>query len=492
MTGYEELRLRHVRDAMAAAGELIGRLDWPAERLAAHRHAELRRLVRTAQTASPWHRKRLEHVDLNALNEATLAALPVMTKDDLMANFDEIVTDDRLRLDVVEDHLEALTAADAYLFGRYHAVASSGSSGRRGVFVYDWDGWITAYLGTVRHLLRELAAWPEAAHPPLAAMIGSGTATHMMYAAGRTFSTPQLATRAFAVAQPVQELVAGLGDCQPDLLFGYASALHPLASEARAGRLRIAPRFVISTSEPLLPDMREELEQAWGVPVLNYYACSEAAAVAISCHRGGDRLHLADDLLIVEPVSSRGHPVPPGERADKIYVTNLFNHTLPLIRYEITDEVTLLDEPCRCGSGHRLIADPQGRLDDTFDYGKIAVHPHVFRSPLSRRRNIVEYQVRQTARGAVIAAVCHGPADLAELEAELLTRLTELGVPSPEVSVTAVGSIARRGGKLRRFVPLADAGSMGDRQGAHEPAKTPGPGAQSADATGTSRMAGLS
>src|SRR6266852_5191968 len=278
MTGYEELRLRHMRDAMAAAGELIGRLDWPAERLAAHRHAELRRLVRTAQTASPWHRKRLEHVDLNALNEATLAALPVMTKDDLMANFDEIV--------------------------------------------YDWDGWITAYLGTVRHLLRELAAWPEAAHPPLAAMVGSGTATHMMYAAGRTFSTPQLATRAFAVAQPVQELVAGLGDCQPDLLFGYASALHPLAREARAGRLRIAPRFVISTSEPLLPDMREELEQAWGVPVLNYYACSEAAAVAISCHRGGDRLHLAADLLIVEPVSSRGHPVPPGERADKIYVTN--------------------------------------------------------------------------------------------------------------------------------------------------------------------------
>src|SRR6266516_4234770 len=81
MTGYEELRLRHVRDAMAAAGELIGRLDWPVARLAAHRDAELRRLVRTAQTASPWHRKRLEHVDLNALNEATLAALPVMTKD---------------------------------------------------------------------------------------------------------------------------------------------------------------------------------------------------------------------------------------------------------------------------------------------------------------------------------------------------------------------------------------------------------------------------
>ena len=458
MTGYEELRLRHVRDAIAATGELIGRLDWPAPRLAAHRGAGLRRLVQTAQTASPWHRKRLEHVDLDSLDEATLAALPTMTKDDLMANFDEIITDDRLRLDVVEDHLKRLTD-DAYLFGRYHAGASSGSTGRRGVFVYDWDGWTTAYLGVVRQLLRELAAWPKAAHPPLVATVASGTATHIFYSATQTFSTPRLATRPFAVTQPVAEIVAGLGDCQPDLLFGYTSALHALSREARAGRLRIAPRLVIATSEPLLPEIRAELEQAWDVPVLNYYACSEAGAVAISCHRGGDGLHLADDLLIVEPVTSRDEPVPPGGRADKIYLTNLFNHTLPLIRYEITDEVTLLDGPCRCGSGHRLIADPQGRLDDTFDYGQIAVHPHVFRSPLSRHRSIIEYQIRQTARGATITVVCDGPADLPALEAELAAGLTGIGVPSPQVSVTPAASIERHAtGKLRRFVPLADAG----------------------------------
>jgi phenylacetate-coenzyme A ligase PaaK-like adenylate-forming protein len=454
MTGNEELRLRHVQDAMTAAGELIGRLDWPAARLAAHRGAGLRRLVQTAQTASPWHRKRLEHVDLDSLDEASLAALPTMTKDDLMANFDEIVTDDRLRLDVVEDHLERLTG-DAYLFGRYHAGASSGSTGRRCVVVYDWDGWTTVYLGVVRQLLRELAAWPKAAHPPLVATVASGTATHIFYSATQTFSTPRLATRPFAVTQPLPEIVAGLGDCQPDLLFGYTSALHALSREARAGRLRIAPRLVIATSEPLLPEIRAELEQAWAVPVLNYYACSEAGAVAISCHRGGDGLHLADDLLIVEPVSSRGQRVPPGGRADKIYLTNLFNHTLPLIRYEITDEVTLLDGPCRCGSGHRLIADPQGRLDDTFTYGQVAVHPHVFRSPLSRHRSIIEYQVRQTARGATITVVCDGPAQLPALEAELITQLTELGVPSPMVSVTPAASIERHAtGKLRRFVPL--------------------------------------
>jgi tetratricopeptide (TPR) repeat protein len=49
MPTYQELRQRHVQDAMARVGELIGRIDWSADRLAAHRRAELRRLVATAQ-----------------------------------------------------------------------------------------------------------------------------------------------------------------------------------------------------------------------------------------------------------------------------------------------------------------------------------------------------------------------------------------------------------------------------------------------------------
>lgn len=453
MTSYEDLRVRHVKDAMTATGELIARLGWPAERLAAHREAELRRLVRAAQAASPWHRKRLAHVDADALDEAGLAELPVMTKDDLMANFDEIVTDDRLRLDVVEDHLEALDAGDAYLFDRYRAVASGGSSGRRGVFVYDWDGWIAAYLGILRYVMRELATWSQP-RPPLFAMVAAGHPSHITHSITRTFATPRLATRRFPVALPIEQIVAGLNDCRPTLLAGYASALHALTREARAGRLRIAPRFVLPSGEPLLPEARRDMAEAWQVPVLNMYASSETGPVGIPCPRG-EGLHLPEDLVIVEPVDARGQPVRSGERSDKIYVTNLFNHTLPLIRYEITDEVTLLDEACACGSAHRAIADPQGRQDDTFRYNEVLVHPHVFRSTLGRRRNLAEYQVQQTRRGAIVRVVCDGPVDMPGLEAVLAVRLAELGVDAPEVSVEQVSAIPRQSsGKLRRLVPL--------------------------------------
>jgi len=453
MTTYEQLRQRHVQDAMAKVGELIGRIDWPADRLAAHRQHSLRQLVRTAQAASPWHRKRLAGVDPDTLDEQGLRELPTMTKDDLVANFDEILTDDRLRLDVVEAHLDGLGQRDAYLLDRYHAVASGGSTGRRGVFVYDWDAWTLVYLGLSRHLLRALMSLPPQTAPPVMAIVAAGNATHMTNSSTQTFSTPALATRRFPVTVAAEQIVAGLNDCQPAVLAGYASALHLLAHEAEAGRLRIAPRQVISTSEPLLPEIRQALEQAWPVPVLNYYACSETGALAISCAQGLG-MHLAEDLVIVEPVDEHGQPVPPGARAAKLYVTNLFNHTLPLLRYELTDEVTLLGEPCPCGSAQRLIADPLGRLDDSFRYGGLVVHPHVFRSPLARQRAVVEYQVRQTPGGAAVTVHCDGPADLPALQAELTEGLARLGLDRPEVSVHAVDQVDRQAtGKLRRFVP---------------------------------------
>ena len=103
---YELLRQRHLADAMTLAPVLIGRLGWTADRLSAHRAERLRGLVAHAIERSPWHRERLASLDANRLDETSLRELPVMTKTDLMANFDRIVTDDRLSLELVNAHLE--------------------------------------------------------------------------------------------------------------------------------------------------------------------------------------------------------------------------------------------------------------------------------------------------------------------------------------------------------------------------------------------------
>src|SRR4051812_13227710 len=116
------------------------RLTWPLERLHRLRDERLRALLRTAKTRSPWHAKRLAGVDADAVTAADLAAIPAMTKMDVMEHWDEIVTDRRLTLELAEAHLERVASeGPAYLLGEYQVVTTGGSSGRRGVFVWDFE-----------------------------------------------------------------------------------------------------------------------------------------------------------------------------------------------------------------------------------------------------------------------------------------------------------------------------------------------------------------
>src|SRR4029453_3405765 len=162
-----------------------------------------------------------------------------------------------------------------------------------------------------------------------------------------------------------------------------------------------------------------------------------------------------DDLVIIEPVDLAGRPVPPGVRSDKVYVTAISNPTLPLIRLELTDQVTFLDTPCACGSAHQLIADVEGRLDDLFSYpGGQVVHPHVFGAQLRRDPGIVEYQVRQTPAGAEVLVV-GAPADPPALGRALALELARLGGPPPPLGARGGERRERQAtGKVRLFSPL--------------------------------------
>lgn len=458
MADYEMLRERHRAELMANLPAHIERLDWSAERIREERERGLRLLLQVCLDRSPWHRERLAGVDPQRIGLDELETLPVMTKDDLMDHWDRIATDPRLSLEAVEEHLERIRG-DAYLLDHFHAVASGGSSGRRGVFVYDWQAWMLGYLGFVRMGARERMQDPEGSQGPLvAATVAADKATHMTSAFGQTFSSPLIPVHRLPITLPLERIVEGLNAIQPTVLNGYTSALCLLAHEARAERLRIAPRSVIATSEPLLPEMRTLLEETWKAPVGNWWGTTEGGPTGLSCGRGPG-MHLCEDLMIVEPVAEDGSPVPPGVRSAKVYLTNLYNRTLPLIRYELTDQVLVLEDACPCGCAHRRIADIEGRHDDLFVYpGGLTVHPIVFRSPLGRQRNIIEYQVRQHATGAEIAVRAIGPLPIEQLERTIETDLAALGLRSPRVTIVPVTDLARQAsGKLKRFIPLASA-----------------------------------
>jgi phenylacetate-CoA ligase len=295
------------------------------------------------------------------------------------------------------------------------------------------------------------------------AKIGAARPVHVSSAIGLTFSSPELAIHRFPMTIPMEEIVAGLNSLRPQVLEGSSSALYQLAHEASAGRLRFAPDLTSAISEPLLPEIRAALQETWEAVVLNVRGASEVGGCAASCGNGRG-MHMTDDLLLLEPVDAAGRPVPLAVPAAKVYLTNLSNLTVPLVRYEITDEVTLLDEPCACGSQHRRIEDIRGRHEDGFLYPDgHSVHPYVFESALAGDRNLVEYQVRQTRRGARVAVVCQGEIDLEQFRLKVSAGLIALSIDQPEVQITQVERLPRLASrKLERFVPLTDARDPSD------------------------------
>ena len=66
-----------------------------------------------------------------------------------MANFDRIVTDKRLTRALVEQHLSSAQVGAA-LIGEYFVLATGGTTGERGIFVYDHLGWELAVANLLR------------------------------------------------------------------------------------------------------------------------------------------------------------------------------------------------------------------------------------------------------------------------------------------------------------------------------------------------------
>lgn len=455
MHDHEQTRARHVQHMLELLPSHLERLRWSAERLSEERTKRLRELVVRAKKHSAWHRERLADVDERDLDEGTLSELPTMNKAQLMENFDSIVTDERVTLAAANEHIASLHD-DAYFLGDLHAVASGGSSGLRGVFVWDWEGWAAVRLVALRQQLADRLKDPElAAKPPVIMVVAANHAAHFTTANTETFATDAVPVHRIPIGLPLPAIVEALNAADGDSLATYPSMLSALVGEARAGRLRVRPSRIVTMAEPLFDDIREAAERTWEAPIANMWGTSEAGIVGIGCFTEPG-MHLADDQVIVEPVDEQGRPVPPGVASHKVLVTGLANLLQPLIRYEITDQVVTVDEPCSCGSAFRRVADIQGRLDDEFVYDAgVRIHPHVFRSVFVREPALVEYQVNQTADGAEIL-LCHDlPLDAEGLAAGVIAALADAGFANARVMARTVSSIPRlESGKVKRFVPL--------------------------------------
>ncbi|OIQ77073.1 phenylacetate-coenzyme A ligase [mine drainage metagenome] len=379
-----------------------------SQRLAALRARRLAALLRAAVRDSPLYRSILRGKDLDALR---LEDLPIMSKAELMQNFDHWVADPEIRLSALRRFTAERSLIAEPFLGRYMVWESSGSSSvEPGVFVQDAAA-MAVYdaleairrpvLSPLRRLLDPCYLGERIAF--VGATSGHFASTVSVERLRRL--NPPLAPRLQSVSflQPLGRLMAELKALQPTIVATYPSAAVLLAEERRAGRLQIAPKEIWTGGETLTPAMRGVVEQAFDCPVANGYGASEFLSLASQCRCGA--LHLNSDWAILESIDDKGDPVPPGRPGASVLLTNLANHVQPIIRYDLADSVTLHADACACGSSLPVI-EVQGRRDDTLRLAgsggrTVSVLPLAVSTVLENDAGLFDFQLVQ-----------QGPSDL--------------------------------------------------------------------------------
>jgi phenylacetate-CoA ligase len=288
---------------------------------------KFRRLVRHVNQHSPYYADVIRQAGINP-DACAPRDFPVLTKRLLMQNFDQIVTERSITRQKIADFLTRSTDPLELLDSSYHVLHTSGTSGEVGYFIYSHEDWAR---GTAQGLRRRR-------NRPRIKRHRRGRVRLAFYGAvGGHFAGVSMASGAsvgitrfllklglFEVNDPLPKVISALNEFQPEFLSGYTTALKILAAKQREGVLRISPVGIGTGGEAMTLTDKAVLEEAFGCEASSGYGCTEHLMMGSSTP-GGRTMILYDDDLIFEFME------------DHSLITNLFNYTLPLIRYHMSD-----------------------------------------------------------------------------------------------------------------------------------------------------------
>ncbi|MFE6719666.1 phenylacetate--CoA ligase family protein [Streptomyces albidoflavus] len=363
--------------------------------------AELRRLqddrlpkAMAWAARSPYYREPFG--DLTGVRAVgDLDALPVITKRDLRAAYPFGL------LAVEREHLAT-----------YHE--SSGTSGTPTSSFFTGGDWLDVVDRFARSAIGIAPADTMLVRTPYA-MLPTGHQAHQgaLYKGATVVPADNrsLVVTHSRVVQLLHDLDITLAWCMPTECLLWAAAAR--AAGLRPERDFPALRGVMAVGEPLSPARRDLIQRVWGgIQVVQDYGSTETGSLAGECSQG--RLHLWADRFIpqvYDPRTGRSSLTGTGE----LTVTTLYREAMPLLRYNIEDQVRISDEDCACGwqlpvlevigrdatscvvGGVRVT---QSRLEELV-FGRLKEHGVMFWRARAREDQLeIEFEVGDRAREA--------------------------------------------------------------------------------------------
>ena len=236
-----------------------------------------------------------------------------------------------------------------------------------------------------------------------------------------------------------------------EVLFGHAHSLYMLARYVIANGIEdLRPRGIVSTSMMLLVNERRVIEQAFSCKVFDRYGSEEVGLIASECERH-EGLHLSVEQLYIEFLKADGTMAQPGEEG-AIIITDLNNRAMPFIRYRIEDLGVPAMRACSCGRGAPLMERLTGRVADYLKRrdGSMVAGVSLVERTLTAIPGIEQLQIVQPAMDQLVLNVVRAPDFTPATEQALVAEFAAVFGAGVEVTAHYVERIPQeRSGKYR-------------------------------------------
>ncbi len=186
----------------------MSRIGWSREQIERHQLERLRGLLGWALGRSHFHAERLKGLDPSSMTVEDLARLPVMSKTDAQSAWDEIVTVPHL----TRAEAERILAEQSWFSYTAHGeqvFSSGGSSGVRGVYVWDWHQMVTLACLAWRMQAREDRRTAGSGRARLA-VLEAGAPPHASTPLFDVATSESMETLVIPAADPFEQVLAAV------------------------------------------------------------------------------------------------------------------------------------------------------------------------------------------------------------------------------------------------------------------------------------------
>ncbi|MCK4718030.1 MAG: phenylacetate--CoA ligase family protein [Thermoplasmata archaeon] len=237
--------------------------------------------------------------------------------------------------------------------------------------------------------------------------------------------------------ETLREYAEALARFKPRLLRGYASPMYLLSQYVLEKGIDLEIPIIFSTAENLYDFQRESIEKAFNGEVFDGYGGRETSLVAQEC-KAHEGYHLSVENVVLETVNEQNEQLK--DRTGKFLITDLHNHAMPFIRYDVGDAGEWSEKGCSCGITLPLLKKIHGRVhhfivteENNFIPGEF--FPHLMKDA----KGVHQFQVVQEKQGHIDLFIVKKPGYTEDSILALLKNIDTYG--HLDVDIKYVGEI---------------------------------------------------